>query len=327
MYRIRFHGRGGQGMKTASRLLGRAFFLSGFEVQDAPRYGAERRGAPIFAYVRASRTFIHERGIIRHPDLVVVADDTLAAIPAAGVLSGVTKSTVFLISSTQPAQVWRERLKFPGLVLTLAAAEVEDPLERKFIGAACVGAAARLVGVISRYSLNQAVRHELEHLGEAVIAQNQESALKAYDLMADYSGCVTEAPEIPADTYEKPTWIDIPFDEAEVAAPAIFTPATSEQVPTGLWRTVRPVIDYERCHRCAWICSTLCPDSTIRVNEEGYPVIDYEHCKGCLICMTSCPTQAIRAVPEHEATGDEAVGGGRGSHCSPGPPPRNHSGE
>ena len=43
MYRIRFHGRGGQGMKTASRILGTAFFLSGYEVQDAPRYGAERR--------------------------------------------------------------------------------------------------------------------------------------------------------------------------------------------------------------------------------------------------------------------------------------------
>ena len=54
MYRIRFHGRGGQGMKTASRILGTAFFIQGYEVQDAPRYGAERRGAPIFAYVRAA---------------------------------------------------------------------------------------------------------------------------------------------------------------------------------------------------------------------------------------------------------------------------------
>ena len=55
MFRIRFHGRGGQGMKTASRILGSAFFLEGYEVQDAPRYGAERRGAPIFAYVRAAK--------------------------------------------------------------------------------------------------------------------------------------------------------------------------------------------------------------------------------------------------------------------------------
>ena len=67
MYRVRFHGRGGQGMKTASRILGSAFFGAGFEVQDAPRYGAERRGAPIFAYVRAGRDPINERGPILRP--------------------------------------------------------------------------------------------------------------------------------------------------------------------------------------------------------------------------------------------------------------------
>jgi pyruvate ferredoxin oxidoreductase gamma subunit len=301
MYRIRFHGRGGQGIKTASRMLGTAFFLTGFEVQDAPRYGAERRGAPIFAYVRAHRRAIHERGIIRRPDLVLVADDTLVTIPAAGVLSGVTEHTVLLLMSPQVSEVWQQRLNFPGLVLTLPAAEVADPLELKFIGAACVGAGARLVGVVSRDSLARAIREELAPLGEAVIARNVETALEAYDFMADHAGCVTEAKESPADTYEKPRWIDLPFDDAGTAAPAIFTPATSELVETGLWRTVRPVIDYQHCKRCAWICSTLCPDGVISVNAEGFPVIDYDHCKGCLICMANCPSHAIRAVPEHEA--------------------------
>jgi pyruvate ferredoxin oxidoreductase gamma subunit len=54
VYRIRIHGRGGQGIKMASRVLGTALFRSGFVVQDAPKYGAERRGAPIFSYVRAA---------------------------------------------------------------------------------------------------------------------------------------------------------------------------------------------------------------------------------------------------------------------------------
>lgn len=302
MYRIRFHGRGGQGIKTASRMLGKAFFLAGFEVQDAPRYGAERRGAPIFAYVRASRTLVQERGIVRRPDLVIVADDTLVAIPAAGVLLGVTANTVLLISSPERPEVWKERLNFPGLVLTLSvAAGLTDLLELKFIGAACAGAAARLVGVISRDSLAQAIQEELAALREAVVAKDLEVALGAFDRMAEHTGCVTEGKESPADAYEKPPWIDLPFEDASTSAPAIFAPATSEQVPTGLWRTLRPVIDYDRCKRCAWICSTLCPDSTISVNEEGYPEIDYEHCKGCLICMSSCPSHAIRAVPEHEA--------------------------
>ncbi|MCK9376031.1 MAG: 2-oxoacid:acceptor oxidoreductase family protein [Syntrophobacterales bacterium] len=310
MYRIRFHGRGGQGMKTGSRILGTAFFLSGFEVQDAPRYGAERRGAPIFAYVRASKSVIQERGIIRRPDLVLVADETLVAISAAGVLSGVAENTVLLISSGEKPELWRERLNFPGLVLTLPAATgVADLLEIKLIGAACAGAAGRLVGVIPKDALAQAIQDELAPLGEAVLARNLEHALTAYDKLADHTGCVREGKDTPAEEYEKPPWVDLPFDEAGTSAPDIFTPATSAQVPTGLWRTVRPVIDYAHCHRCAWICSTLCPDSTISVNAEGYPQIDYEHCKGCLICMANCPSHAIRAVPEHEAAAVTVAGG------------------
>jgi pyruvate ferredoxin oxidoreductase gamma subunit len=74
MYRIRFHGRGGQGMKTAAQVLGTAFFAAGFEVQDAPRYGAERRGAPI--HVRWQRAHHPQAGVIARPGLVVVAGET-----------------------------------------------------------------------------------------------------------------------------------------------------------------------------------------------------------------------------------------------------------
>ena len=122
MYRIRFHGRGGQGMKTASRILGSAFFLEGFEVQDAPRYGAERRGAPIFAYVRAARKTINERGIIQHPDLVIVADDSLVPVPAAGVLQGLDSHSAMLINSHATAKVWQHRLNLAGPDIILPAA-------------------------------------------------------------------------------------------------------------------------------------------------------------------------------------------------------------
>ena len=119
MYRIRFHGRGGQGMQTASRILGTAFFLEGFEVQDAPRYGAERRGAPIFAYVRAAREPIHERGVITRPDLVIVADESLVAVPAADVLQGIGDATVVLIDSGETPAVWKDRLGLRCQILTL----------------------------------------------------------------------------------------------------------------------------------------------------------------------------------------------------------------
>jgi pyruvate ferredoxin oxidoreductase gamma subunit len=309
MYRIRFHGRGGQGMKTASRILGTAFFLEGFEVQDAPRYGAERRGAPIFAYVRASCRTINERGIIRNPDLIIVADETLVPVPAADVLSGVTGRTVLLINSCEKPELWVERLALTGPVLALpAAADVEDVLELRFIGAACAGAAARLVGVISRSSLERAISSELAHLGKMAVTRNLAKALEPYDLMAPHAGCVSPGGGITAIDYRKPGWVDLPFEDAEVSAPAIFAQTTSEKVETGLWRTMRPVINHSMCSRC-WLCSTYCPEGTITIDEGGYPQIDYDHCKGCLVCMAQCPSHAIRSVPEHDGKHEKTTGG------------------
>ena len=301
MYRIRFHGRGGQGMKTASRMLGTALFLEGFQVQDAPRYGAERRGAPLFAYVRAAKDAIHERGIIREPDLIVVADDSLVPVPAAGVLQGITARSVMLITTGESAATWQDRLNFQGTLLTLPA-EASEQAEQRFVGAACAGAAARLLGVIPRATLEAAVREELAALGEDIIRRNLEQALAAFDRMADHAGCVNEGTAFSVAEASAPDWINLPVDEADAAAAAIHAGATSVEVRTGLWRVLRPVIDYDRCNRCWWVCSEFCPDSAIKVLDDGRPEIDYDHCKGCMICVAQCPPHAIAAVPEQQFT-------------------------
>jgi len=301
MYRIRFHGRGGQGLKTASRMLGTALFLEGFQVQDAPRYGAERRGAPLFAYVRASKDAIHERGIIREPDLVVVADDSLVPVPAAGVLQGITARSVMLISTGESAATWQDRLNFQGTLFTLPV-EAAEQAELRFVSAACAGAAARLIGVIPRATLEAAVREELSALGEDIIQRNLEQALTAFDRMADHAGCVNEGTTFSVAEASAPDWINLPVDEADGAAAAIHAAATSVEVRTGLWRILRPVIDYDRCNRCWWVCSEFCPDSAIKVLADGRPEIDYDHCKGCMICVAQCPPHAIAAVPEQQFT-------------------------
>jgi pyruvate ferredoxin oxidoreductase gamma subunit len=278
MFRIRFHGRGGQGIKSAGRILGSAFFAAGYEVQDAPRYGAERRGAPIFAYVRAARAVINERGVIRRPDLVVVADDSLVAVPAAGVLSGVTRRTLMLLNSAEEAALWRRRLNLEGEILILPAAEGVDREALAYAGAACAGAAARLTGVISRDNLEEALRQELAGLAASVVAQNLANALAAYDALAPHAGRVVPGEALSAAEYAPPDWIELPFEAARLAAPAIHAAATSVMVKTGLWRTQRPVIDYD-------------------------------HCKGCMICVAVCPPHAIATVPERRAAAAEAGGG------------------
>lgn len=299
MFRIRLHGRGGQGMKSAAQILGGAFFLEGFEVQDAPRYGAERRGAPIFAYVRAAREPIQERGVIARPDLVVVADDTLIPIPAAGVLPGIGEDTVMLVRSTEEGALWRQRLRLAGPLLSFGAgADVPERGEMPFVGAACAGAAARLVGVIRRESLERAVRQEMLGHDEAAVAQNAADALAAFEAMAPDAGRVREGTVVVARDWRPPEWIELPAEDVTLAAPDIHAAATSELAKTGLWRTLRPVIDYARCSRCSWICSTLCPDGAIRVDPDHTPRIDLDYCKGCMVCLAVCPPHAIAAIAE-----------------------------
>ncbi len=74
----------------------------------------------------------------------------------------------------------------------------------------------------------------------------------------------------------------------------------TEDVQTGTWRTLRPIIDEEKCI-CCHICWKFCPDMSIVVEEEDdVPSVDLEHCKGCGICANECPKDAISMEKEGE---------------------------
>ena len=196
--------------------------------------------------------------------------------------------------------VSRGRLNLTGPVLVLPAyEEAADRAELPYIGAACAGAAARLCGAIDSTHLEWALADELDHLGERILAANRQRAFRAYDQFAQQTGLVKGAREHSAHTWQTADWIDPPFEQADFSAPVIHAGLTSEGQKTGLWRTMRPIVDYDRCNRCWWGCSTFCPDGAILVDDEKYPQIDYDHCKGCLICVAQCPPHAIRAVAEH----------------------------
>jgi pyruvate ferredoxin oxidoreductase gamma subunit len=254
------------------------------------------------AHVRADRVPIRERGLIANPDLVVVADESLVPLPAAGVLLGVSPDTVLLIHGAEDSATWRSRLALRGPVFMLPPAEapIDEPQQAP-VGVAAAGAAARLLGVISRDSLARAIGEELAPLGPVAAQANAQRALTAYDALSAHAGAVREGQAVAAAGYAAPEWIELANEPLQIAAPHIHAPATSVQTATGTWRSLRPVIDYELCNHCTWVCSTLCPDSAISVDAQGAPRIDYDHCKGCMICVAVCPPHAIRAEPERAA--------------------------
>ncbi len=107
---IRWHGRGGQGAKTASLLLADVAFTQGMYVQGFPEYGPERMGAPITAYNRLSHTPLRIHSNIYTPDIVVVVDETL--IGPVDVTAGLKEGGALIVNSRRaPEEV---RAEFPG---------------------------------------------------------------------------------------------------------------------------------------------------------------------------------------------------------------------
>ena len=106
---IRWHGRGGQGAKTASLLLADAAFNTGKYIQGFPEYGPERMGAPITAYNRISTKPITIHSNIYEPDYVVVVDDTL--LESVDVTAGLKPTGAIVINTTKDSEFLKEHLK------------------------------------------------------------------------------------------------------------------------------------------------------------------------------------------------------------------------
>lgn len=120
---IRWHGRGGQGAKTASLLLADAAFNTGKYIQGFPEYGPERMGAPITAYNRISTYPITIHSNIYYPDYVVVVDDTL--LEAVDVTAGLKETGAIVINTTKSADYLKNVLKgYSGSIYTIDARKV-----------------------------------------------------------------------------------------------------------------------------------------------------------------------------------------------------------
>ena len=120
---IRWHGRGGQGAKTASLLLADAAFNTGKYIQGFPEYGPERMGAPITAYNRISTKPITIHSNIYEPDYVVVVDDTL--LESVDVTAGLKKTGAIVINTTKDSEYLKKQLKgYEGKIYKIDARKI-----------------------------------------------------------------------------------------------------------------------------------------------------------------------------------------------------------
>jgi pyruvate ferredoxin oxidoreductase gamma subunit len=178
---IRWHGRGGQGAKTAAQFLAEAALESGKFIQAFPEYGPERAGAPIRAYTRISDKVINIHSGVTNPEAVVVIDPTLLTPQ---VLEGLPDNGVLVVNSPQSPSEVRKKLGFKnGKVASIDATKIAlETTKLPMPNTPMLGALIKVMPLVSLEVLKEKVRGKfLKKIGEEKTKANLEAVEKAYN--------------------------------------------------------------------------------------------------------------------------------------------------
>ena len=180
MLEIRFHGRGGQGTVVASKILADALAKEGNYVQAYPEFGVERRGAPVFSFIRIDNQPIYDKSRIYTPDHVVVVDPTLVEV--IDITEGLKDNGVIIINTDKKPGDFPYGPKFR--VATVNATEIAvkhklGTLAAPIVNTAMVGAIVKILNLTRLDSLVAAIGEGVPVKAEANIAAAEEAYAKA----------------------------------------------------------------------------------------------------------------------------------------------------
>lgn len=187
-FEIRWHGRGGQGAKTAALLLADVAFKTGKYVQGFPEYGPERMGAPITAYNRISDQPIRVHSNIYTPDLVAVVDETL--LHSVDVTDGLKEDGAVIVNSPKSPEEIRPMLKgYKGKVYTVDARKISvEALGKYFPNSPMLAAAVAVSGIMEHDAFISEMRNSYQHKfakKPEVINGNMLALQLTYDALKD----------------------------------------------------------------------------------------------------------------------------------------------
>jgi pyruvate ferredoxin oxidoreductase gamma subunit len=174
MIEIRIHGRGGQGVVTAARLLATAAFEDGKWVQSFPMFGVERRGAPVEGYVRIDDKPIRIRCHVYSPDYILVLDQSL--IDVINIASGIKKGGMIIINSKVS---YKKRFKCKTVSVDLFSI-AEEILGRPIVNTAMLGAFAGITKLVTLNSLLKAIEKGMD---KKYVEMNKKLVERAYEMV------------------------------------------------------------------------------------------------------------------------------------------------
>jgi len=162
IYEIRWHGRGGQGAKTASLLLADAACSTGKYLQAFPEYGPERMGAPVASFNRVSDKPIRTHIPITNPDVVVVLDVSL--VEQVNVIAGLDpKSGIILINTSKTPEEIKKKLNFTGKTCTVDASNISiETIGRDIPNTPMIGALLKVTQMLAITDVISDIKKKLE---------------------------------------------------------------------------------------------------------------------------------------------------------------------
>ena len=175
MIEIRIHGRGGQGNVVAAYLLAIAASDSGLQCQAFPAFGAERRGAPVVAFVRIAEVPISRRNQVLHPAYLIIQDQTLLHEP--GLTDGLLPGGAILLNSTRSSDEMSKQLGKPTVTLPATSMALET-VGRDVPNVPLLSAFLTLTGLLPHKSLVHALEQRFK--GE-VLEKNKQLIKLAAD--------------------------------------------------------------------------------------------------------------------------------------------------
>lgn len=177
---IRFHGRGGQGAKTAADLLARAAVSDTKFVRAFPEYGPERAGAPVTTFVRISDERIKTFSPITKPDIVVVLDETL--LDSIDICHGLDKKGLLLINSSKKQPDIKKKVSFKGRIQCINASAISiKHLNINLPNIPILGALVRLTNIVNLENLLSIITHKFKaKIGKEKTDMNIEALKEAY---------------------------------------------------------------------------------------------------------------------------------------------------
>lgn len=276
-------GRGGEGVVLASQVLADAFARAGMWAQSFPEFKAERRGAPISAFLRWDETSpIHRRYKVRDCDVLVCvspsppSDELLRSVRPGGLVILNRDGRFAHNGPFEIARVPASRIARDHGILSSEG--------RPMGNVAVLGACVSLL-----------LPDGLLFLEEAIAARMGAAAdLNVVAAREGYARCTrqrTRAGDAPIELT-----LDAPLPTPR-PVPPLFPVSTTDSrgIHTGSWSLERPVLT-DACTACA-LCALFCPEGAI-ARSDGSMAVDYLYCKGCGICEVVCPVRNAIAMEE-----------------------------